>query len=312
MQKILLDVDTGIDDALAIAYILAQQDVELLGITTSYGMAPLNYTFRNTKKVLQILNQQIPVYKGARKPKSRLRNYDGIIHGLDGLGETLKEDYINKYSSNGENATNFIINQVDKYEEDLMIITTGPFTNLANAFAKKPDIIRKVGKVISMGGAVATPGNASKFAESNVYIDPEAANIILQSNLPLTLVGLDVTRKALLSQEDVHRWKKINTTSSIFFAKFTNYYLNSYQNLHPYLNGKAALHDPLAVSVAINPDIVTTVPMFLKVDLEQNTLGRTIEDISLSRKNDSATFVSLQVNAQKFLKDFFQKIESMF
>src|SRR5699024_5193085 len=153
-------------------------------------------------------------------PKSRVRTYDGVIHGFDGLGETLKKRYINNYSSCEKNATDFIIEQVDKYKGNLTIVTTGPFTNLADAFIKNPDIICKVGKIISMGGAMATPGNASKFAESNIYIDPESANKILKSNLPVTLVGLDVTRKILLNQEDIRRWVQINTPASNFFAKF--------------------------------------------------------------------------------------------
>ncbi|MFD2616211.1 nucleoside hydrolase [Terrilactibacillus laevilacticus] len=310
MQKIIMDVDTGIDDALAIAYATSLPNVELLGVTTTYGMAPVAYSYRNTSKILEYLNTNIPVYKGSEKPLVRTREYSGKIHGSDGLGETLGS-VDSDTSISSKQAIDFIIEQIYKYKKDLTIIATAPLTNLAKAIVKDPEIVNMIGKVVIMGGAFITPGNVTKFAEANIMIDPEAANIVFQSNLPITLVGLDVTRKTLLTNENVEHWRKKGTKLSAFFTEFTRFYLNSYKELHPYLKG-CALHDPLAVGVAVNPELVKTIPLHIKVDLEDDALGRTTEDLDRVNNFQPNTNVCIDVDADKFMKHFFKHLLQIF
>jgi purine nucleosidase len=304
VKKVIMDVDTGIDDALAIAYAIASPEIDLLGITTSYGMVPVDYSFRNTVEIVKYLEQTLPVFKGSEKPLARIRKYSGSIHGKDGLGETLGP--ITRSYESSIHAVDFIIEKVNEFGKDLTIVTTGPLTNLVNAIQKSPEIIGKVGRVVIMGGAVTTPGNVNKFAEANIYIDPEAANIVLQSNLPITLVGLDVTRKTLLTQKNVDRWKEKGTKVSLLFADFTEFYLNAYKKIHPYLEG-CALHDPLAVAVAAFPDLVTTIPLNLKVDLDDDTLGRTTQDLN-RLISEPSTNVCIQVDEKRFMEDFLKKV----
>ncbi|WP_231571498.1 nucleoside hydrolase [Gordoniibacillus kamchatkensis] len=300
----ILDVDTGIDDALAIAYAVSLPAVELLGVTTTYGMAPVDYSYRNSRKVLEALGAaHIPVYRGSEKPLKRSREYSGKIHGNDGLGETLGP--VEAPAASSEHAVDYLICQIRKHQKELTIVATAPLTNLAAAITKAPEIVGMVGKVVIMGGAVMTPGNVTKFAEANIIIDPEAAGLVLESGLPITLVGLDVTRKTLLTQADVAKWKQKGTPASAFFARFTEFYLDAYSKLHPYLKG-CALHDPLAVGVAVYPDLVQTVPMNVKVDLEDNALGRTTED--LYRAAEPTTLVCVQVDADRFMKSFFAHV----
>ncbi|GAA0485754.1 nucleoside hydrolase [Salinibacillus aidingensis] len=303
MKKVILDMDTGIDDALAIAYAVAKPELEILGITTVYGTAPVEYTYRNTVKVLESVGEPLPVRKGSDKPRERIREYNGKIHGMDGLGETLgelKEDGLVP----SQHAVDFIIEETDRCGEDLTIVTTGPLTNLAAAIEKSPAIMKKVGKIVTMGGAVATPGNVSKFAEANIAVDPEAADIVFKSKLPVTLVGLDVTRKTLLTDKDVEKWRQLGTPTAELFASFTQFYLHEYKKLHPYLEG-CALHDPLAVGVALYPDLVNTVPMHIEVDKTDEALGRTVENLHVNEDETPNTQVCFQVDAQAFMDDFF-------
>lgn len=304
MQKLLMDVDTGIDDALAIAYAASIPHMELVGITTTYGMAPVDYSYRNTRKILEYAGVDVPVFRGAEKPLQRTREYSGRIHGTDGLGNTLGP--VTELAST-QHAADYLIEQVFKHEAALTIVATGPLTNLAMAIRKAPEIAGLVGSVVIMGGAVMTPGNVTKFAEANIIIDPEAASLVFGSSLPITMVGLDVTRKTLLTARDVERWREGRNHLGKSLAPCTQFYLDAYKELHPYLQG-CALHDPLAVGVAAYPDLVQTVPMFIKVDLEEDALGRTTEDIHREGSGQPTTKVCVQVDADTFMQDFFQRI----
>ncbi|MFT8322183.1 MAG: nucleoside hydrolase [Bacillus sp. (in: firmicutes)] len=308
MVKVILDCDTGIDDALAIGYAVHSPEIELLGITVCYGMAPVDYTFRNAKKILSMLNSDIGVWKGAEKPLVLEKEYNGLIHGMDGLGNTLggvKESDLESCPS--IHAVDYIIEKIHEYKKELTLVVTGPLTNLALAIKKDPEIVSLIGKVITMGGALTTPGNVNKYAEANYSIDPHAAQYVYKSNLPITMVGLDVTRKTLLTNEDVKRWREKGTEVSSFFADFTQYYLNAYKKIHPYLKG-CALHDPLAIGVAKFPDLVQTIPIHIHVDTQGDASGRTTEDLFRNSSETPATKVSIQVDAERFMKDFFLNI----
>ncbi|WP_243767377.1 nucleoside hydrolase [Paenibacillus agricola] len=170
-MKMILDVDTGIDDALAIAYAVASPEIELLGITVTYGNTPLDNAFRNTCELLRMMGVDTPAYRGAVQPLSRPVEFSGIFHGKDGLGETLGE--VTEPALSEMHAVDFIIEQVHRFGKKLTIVTTGPVTNLALAMLKDPSIIALVGRVVIMGGAVMSPGNVTKFAEANIIVDAE-------------------------------------------------------------------------------------------------------------------------------------------
>jgi purine nucleosidase len=252
------------------------------------------------------LRSHTPVFKGADKPLFRSKKFGGEFHGMDGLGETLGPITVSPQSA--ISAADFIIEQAHLHKRDLTIVTTGPTTNLAQAIMKDPSIVGMIGKVVSMGGAVMSPGNVSKFAEANIRTDPDAADLIFKSELPITLVSLDVTRKTLLTDVDVLRWRKKGTEIGTFFADFTEFYLEAYKKFHPYLKG-CALHDPLAVAVAKNSTWVRTVPMFIKVDLEEDALGRTTEDLYRTFPAEPNTQICVQVEAESFMDDFFRLID---
>ncbi|WP_438448719.1 nucleoside hydrolase [Gorillibacterium sp. sgz5001074] len=308
-RKIILDADTGIDDALALAYLAASPEAELLAVTVTYGNTPLSNALRNTIELMKRLQLTVPVYSGAEAPMVRTKRYSGAFHGEDGLGESLGVGEAPPHTP--IRASDFIVEQAHRHGKDLTVVTTGPMTNLAEALLTDPSLADKLGGAVCMGGAVAAPGNVTKFAEANVFMDPEAANTVFTSGLPVMLIGLDVTRKTLLTEADTRRWRDSGSGLGRFFADFTAFYLDAYKRHYPYLKG-CALHDPLAVGAALHPEWVRTVPFFLHAETDDDSRGRTIENLFPPEGARPNVEVALQVEAEAFMKDFFAKVEGLF
>lgn len=305
MTKYILDCDTGVDDTLAIAMACSLAGEDLIGVISTYGMAPLNYTNRNTKAVLDVLGcEEVPVLAGASNPLKKERKYSGTFHGNDGIGNTLLENNLTNVSPEFDR----IHELINKYNHDeLILITTGPLTTLALMMQKYPETVEKIDKIVIMGGAVTTEGNSNKFAEANVNIDPEAANYVLTSSFEKTLVPLDVTRKTLLHRDTVDHWLAQDNMKYQFFGKAVDYYLDAYKIYYPYLEG-CALHDPLAVTLAFYPDlIINSLSMNLKVDLSKDFNGRTVEDLNKITKKKT-TNVVLDIDVDSFQEIFLAKM----
>ncbi|GFZ84816.1 ribosylpyrimidine nucleosidase [Paenibacillus marchantiophytorum] len=310
MKPIILDVDTGIDDALAISYAVNSPELELLGVTTCFGNVTVQEATRNTLLVLEHLDSSLPVIPGAAKPffVSRVKASAVHIHGRDGMGNTLSDGKLPKREASSQYAPQFIIDQVRSRPHQVTIITVAAMTNLALAIMQAPDIVNLVDNVIVMGGAVTRAGNATPHAEANIYADPEAADYVFASGIPITLVGLDVTMETLLPKKDVEVWRDKQTTLGDLMADMTDFYIDAYEDFYPGIGG-CGLHDPLAVGVAIHPDFVTTSPMHVRVDLEGfHTLGRTVGDLRSKPANQPNMQVCLQVDADRFLKHFLSRV----
>ncbi|WP_285769089.1 nucleoside hydrolase [Peribacillus sp. SI8-4] len=303
MKPIIFDVDTGIDDALAMAYALHSPELEVLGFTTCFGNVAVEDATRNTLAVLEKLDRHIPVFSGASQTLKRgeKQKYPKHVHGEDGLGNTRKEVPILQ-ASQGK-AVDFIIDQVKSRPNEITIIAVGPLTNIALAIKKAPDVMSFVKELIIMGGAVKVPGNVNPYAEANIISDPDAAELVLASGLPVTLVGLDVTMQTCLPKAKVGEWRATGKESAGFFADMTDYYMKAYDASHPGLGG-CALHDPLAVGVAIEPDFVNTELMNINVVTEGEETGRTIGQAD----SESSIRVCTEVDATRFVKHFLERV----
>ncbi|MFP7298308.1 nucleoside hydrolase [Neobacillus niacini] len=302
MKPVILDVDTGIDDALAIAYALNSPELEILGLTTCFGNGPVEKTTRNTLVVLEQLGKSVPVYPGADKPLSRPpKKFPTHIHGEDGLGNRVAKSPVMEAES--ESAVDYIINQVKQRPNEITIIAVGPLTNLAHAVKKDPEIVSLVKEVVIMGGAVFIKGNVTPYSEANIFTDPHAAECVFSSGLPVTLVGLDVTMKTLLPNTILADWRATGREVSDFFADMTSFYMHAYETFHPGIGG-CALHDPLAVGVVVDPSFIKKETWNVKVFLEGEEMGRTVAQAEGEPKIQVCT----RVEADRFLNHFLNRL----
>lgn len=303
MIPVILDVDTGIDDALAIAYAVRSPELELIGVTTCFGNIPVEEATRNSLAVLERLRCDAPVIAGADRPLGgpKRGGYPRHIHGDNGLGNVRFAAPVRRAQDG--HAADFIIEQVRKRPGQVTLIAVGPLTNLAIALRKDPEIAAGIGRVVVMGGAVRVPGNVTPHAEANIRADPEAAAIVLDARLPLTLVGLDVTMKTLLPASRLQAWREKDPEAGAFFADMTAFYIDAYERAFPGIGG-CALHDPLAVGVAIDPAFVREVPMHVRVVREGEAAGRTEE----RPEGEPNARVCVDVDAERFVAHFLSRV----
>lgn len=303
MKPIIFDVDTGIDDALAMSYALHSPELELLGFTTCFGNVPVDEATRNTLAVLEKVGKHVPVYAGASRMFTRgeKKVWAKHVHGEDGLGNSLQHHPTTKAES--QPAQDFIIEQVKKRPKEITIIAVGPLTNVALSIQKAPEIIPLIKEVIIMGGAVKVPGNVNAYAEANMIADPEAADYVFSSGLNITLVGLDVTLQTLLPKSKLADWRATGKETAQFFADITEFYINYYESYYPGIGG-CALHDPLAVGVAIDESLVSAESMNVKVTLEGEELGRTVGN----SEREPKIRVCTEVDAARFLEHFLSRV----
>ena len=314
-RKMILDLDTGVDDALAIAYALADPEVDLIGIVSSYGNNLLDVCAENSLKLLELLGHtDIPVFKGL--PHSCTTEHFDVmqvskdIHGDNGIGDV--ELPAPSRALEEQSGVDFYIEAAHKYGKDLIIIPTGPMTNLAAALKKDPEIADLIGNVTFMGGALTVEGNVTPVAEANINQDPKAADEVMKSNLPLTMVGLDVTLRTLLTKNETKQWRELGTASGKAFADITDFYIYAYYNLDIDKRG-CALHDPLADGVGIDPSFVSTISLFMKVVYQEGPYyGRTIGDNAKLNDPNPNVKVAVNVDKERYLKAFMDHLNKLF
>ncbi|KXH78780.1 nucleoside hydrolase [Sporosarcina sp. HYO08] len=309
MKKVIIDVDTGVDDALAILYAVNSKQLDILGITAVSGNVPLEQVNINTNKVLKLLavEDQIKVYKGADRPLLKEPYHEFRVHGNDGIGGAL--DHIDiDIPENEVFAPDFIIEQAKKYKGELTLIAVGPLTNVALAVRKEPRLAEWLKEVIVMGGLVqsAGRGNTIPTSEFNIFADAEAAKIVFHSGMNITLVSLDVTRQVLLTEEHIEELQ--GSKYYDFVKNSTVDYRNFSINLYG-ING-CALHDPLSVGVALDPDIVQREKYYVDVETQSElSYGQTICDFRNLLKKEPNVNICVGVDHEKFLQTFLDHLK---
>ncbi len=247
--RAILDVDTGVDDAMAIALAVAAPTIDLIGVTTVAGNVELEHTTRNTLRVLDFVGAtRVPVYRGMSRPMDRPLFTAAHVHGSDGLGGADIPD--SRRTVEALSAPQYLIDAARNAPGALTFIFVGPLTNLAVAVALEPELPRLVKRLVIMGGAFRVPGNTTPSAEFNIYADPEAAAQVLEAGFDATWVGLDVTMHAAFTRaqwdalegETAPNAQIVRKAGAQMFVAF-NRPLNH-------------LHDPLAVAVAADPKLV--------------------------------------------------------
>lgn len=304
--RIILDCDPGIDDAMAILLALRSDRLQLEAITTVAGNVEVDLATTNVLRVLEVAGaEKIRVARGMAKPLLRDLTTATEVHGLDGLGNTNMPPP--KSRALPIHAVDLLVSQIMKKPGEITLVALGPLTNVAMAITKEPRLKECVKEVVIMGGAVTVPGNVTSQAEFNVYVDPEAARIVLNSELPITLVGLDVTRKTLLTPAHLKRIEKTSSGVSRFLGRIARHYMSFYKRTRG-VEG-CALHDPLAVGVAFDRSLVRTQRMLLDVETRgELCLGRTVQLPSPVAGRETGVEVCLEVDSERFLEAFVQAL----
>jgi purine nucleosidase len=277
MQRaFLIDTDTASDDAVAIIMALRAPDVRVIAITTVAGNVDVQQSTRNALYTAELCGSDVPVYTGADKPL--LRRYENAtwFHGRDGLGD---HGYPPPHRAAGKlHAVDAIIEAVEA-NPGIVIVTLAPLTNLALAVAKRPDIVSKVGRCIVMGGAPCCEGNVTPAAEYNIWVDPEAARIVMLSGLPIELVGWHLSRgDSVVGESDIAQIQKLNT-SLAHFAIESNSHARTAYKIQTGEDG-ISLPDPVAMCIALDPTVGTEwSDHYVEVETQSElTRGMTVVD----------------------------------
>ena len=254
MKKIILDCDPGQDDAVALALAMAAKDeIEILGVTTVAGNVPLNLTQRNARIMCEMCHRSdVKVYAGAEKPMAQELVTAEHVHGKSGLDGI--EIYEPSHSLEEKHAIDFIIESCLAAElNSLILVPTGPLTNIGLAIDREPDILPKIKEIVLMGGARKEAGNITPSAEFNIYVDPEAAKLVLQCGRPIVMMSLDVTHQVLTTQKRVDTIRNLDSSIGEGIAALIELY-ERYDEEKYHLDG-APLHDPCTVAYLLKPEL---------------------------------------------------------
>jgi inosine-uridine nucleoside N-ribohydrolase len=308
MKRILIDCDPGHDDMMAIMVAVASPELDLLGVTTVAGNQTGEKTYLNALKTLTLIGAtEIPVARGADKPLFRELRVAPEIHGVSGLdGADLPEP---GFQGVQQHAVDFLIQTIMESGTSLVLVPTGPLTNVALAMLKDPRITTKLERIVLMGGAVFD-SNVTPAAEFNIYVDPAAAKVVFGSGVPLTMVGLDVTNKALFGFEDIERLAAMNGKVSRVVAPLLKFFAQANKDIFGFEG--APLHDALAVAHLIKSEVIGTRKMNVEIETDgELTRGRTVADVYGITGRPANTDVALEVDKDLFKELLFQAIETL-
>lgn len=274
-RKIIIDTDPGIDDALAILMALGAESLEVVGLTTVFGNHEVEATTRNALNILEWVGRQdVLVAQGAADPLARPRRATPVeVHGEDGLGNVFLPPPQGRPIAT--HAADFIIEQVLNQPGEITLLAVGPLTNLALALQKEPQIAAAIQEVVIMGGAVDTPGNVTQWAEANIHGDPEAAAVVFAADWPLTLVGLDVTTRAVLGNAELKQIAALGNPSGELLGRIFPVYQQFHRDYYA-LDGGTHIHDPAAVAWLLDPSLFHTERCHLRVETSGEVDGRTV------------------------------------
>lgn len=303
-RKVIIDCDPGIDDSLAILLALNSDELEVLGLTITSGNVPARMGAKNALKTLQIANRlDIPVYVGEEFPLQRKLITAQDTHGEDGIGENFYDDVKGEILEGG---VDFIIDTL-KREEKVSIIALGPLTNIAKALMKDKDAFDNLDEFVSMGGAFRIHGNCSPVAEFNYWVDPHAADYTYK-HLPkkIHMVGLDVTRKIVLTPNIIEFINRLEKEKSKFITEITRFYIDFHWQQEGIIG--CVINDPLAVAYFIDRNLCKGFDSYVEVVHDGVAIGQSIVDSFNFYKKEPNAHVLTQTDEKAFMKMFLKRI----
>ena len=291
-QKIIIDTDPGQDDAVAILLALASPDeIDVIGITAVAGNVPLALTEKNARIICELAGRtDIPVFAGCDRPLGRSLVTAEHVHGKTGLdGPVLPDPQMPLQSTH---AVDFIIETLRAHASGtITLCPLGPLTNIATALTKAPDIAKKIAAIVLMGGAYFEVGNITPTAEFNIYVDPEAADIVFKSGINITVMPLDVTHKALVTKPRNDAFRALGTPVGNAVAEMTDFFERF--DKEKYGSAGAPLHDPCVTAYLIRPELFSGRHINVEIETSSElTRGMSVADWwRVTDRPANATFI---------------------
>lgn len=299
-RKIIIDTDPGQDDAVAILLALASpEEIEVLGITAVAGNVPLPLTERNARIICELAGKpHTRVFAGCAAPLERKLVTAEHVHGKTGLDGPQLADPVMPLQP--QHAVDFLIDTLRREPaHSVTLCPLGPLTNIAAAFLKAPDIIARVQQIVLMGGAYFEVGNITPAAEFNIYVDPQAADIVFKSGVPLVVMPLDVTHKALTNRARIEAFRALGTEPGRMVAEWTDFFERF--DMAKYGSEGAPLHDPCVIAYLIDPSLFSGRHINVEIEVQSElTLGMTVADWwGVTTRPANALFIG-DIDADRF------------
>jgi purine nucleosidase len=299
-RKIIIDTDPGQDDAVAILVALASPEtLEVLGITCVAGNVPLDLTARNARIICELAGKpQTPVFAGCDRPMNRPLVTAEHVHGKTGLdGPVLPPPVM---SLQEQHAVDFIIDTLrNAPPKTVTLCPLGPLTNIATALQQAPDIADRIEEIVLMGGAYFEVGNITPTAEFNIYVDPQAADIVFKSGVPIVVMPLDVTHKALVTKPRNDAFRALGTPAGIAVAEMTDFFERF--DKEKYGSSGAPLHDPCVIAYLLQPDLFSGRHINVEIETQSPlTLGMTVADWWRVTDRPANAFFARDIDADGF------------
>lgn len=304
--KVILDVDTGTDDAVALMLAALHPEIELVGACSVSGNVELEYTTENTLRTFDHIGVPVPVYRGLNKPIAR-EDFP-VPRDIPTPGKSnVHGNYLDIPPSTSKiqdvGAVEFLIETYRNATDEIVLIPVGPLSNIAAALRLEPRLAEWIPRTIIMGGAHWT-GNVTPRAEFNIWADPEAAHVVFHAGLQnVTLVPLDATHKALVTHDDAQRLRELGTPAGEATATFVERRIQGYEeNQKMSKSGSAPVHDALCVAAVVEPDIITTKRHYVTVETHgELTVGETVVDVAGRSGEEPNMEVAFDADERKFV-----------
>ncbi|GAB3442351.1 nucleoside hydrolase [Actinophytocola sediminis] len=283
-MRIILDTDPGVDDALAIMYLAAQEDAEIVAVGSVHGNVPAPLGALNALRVLELVGLTPPVTVGAARPLAQPLQTAEFVHGDDGLGGHAGPPPAGTIAPGS--AAEQLVRLARAHPGELTLLALGPLTNIALAVLLEPELPDLLRSVVVMGGAVNVPGNITPYADANFFHDPEAADLVLGAGFPeLILVGLDATEQARVGGDWLTALNSLDSPRARFASLLLDHYGRFYSNM--FGEHTCTLHDPLAAAIMLNQKLASYKEIALGVELTgTHTRGQVVSDRRLISSDD--------------------------
>lgn len=302
-QKVIIDTDPGIDDAMAILLAHLAPNIELIGLTTIFGNISVEQATINALYLVEKMEVNIPVAQGEARPLEKERRpFPDYVHGKNGFGNIDLDEPTGRPCQ--QHAAEYLIDQIMSDPGEITVVAIGPLTNLAMAAQQQPLITKNIKELVLMGGAATVNGNVNPVAEANIFSDPQAADIVFTSPWPKTMVGLDVTEKVIMDEAYLRAVHATGLPLGEFILQITQFYLDFHRDTG--IDGLYT-HDPAAIAYLIEPAMFTTEMGEIRVVPDGIAEGQTIMNRKSKTYADSAwdgvpkTKVCLDVDNDRLL-----------